>query len=73
MASIWVGQRVFTIYGDMGTVLSTHFEPWVENGEDMLVPAAVVELDPDDTTGAQLHRVIFIRDIQLVALDGEDA
>jgi len=73
MTNIWIGQRVITDNGDTGTILSTHWEPWEENGDDVLVPSAVVELDPDDTTGVQLHQVIFLRDIQLVALDGEDA
>jgi len=66
--SIWIGQRVITDNGEIGTVISTG---WTDDGEDKISPIATIELDAGDYAGETIE--VFIRDIQLVALDGEDA
>jgi len=62
--SIWISQRVITDLGEIGTVISTG---WPDEIEDTMLPIATVELD----SGEIVDR--FIRDIQMVSLDGEDA
>jgi hypothetical protein len=69
--SIWIGQRVITNHGETGTVISTGWSEDPDSGEDMISPIATIELDDGEYTGETVER--FIRDIQLVALDGEDA
>jgi len=72
--SIWMNQRVRTYdvvnpdnYGEIGTVVGTAWSEDPDSGEDMMAPTLLVKMDNGTFEWS------FVRDCQLVILDGEDA